>query len=305
MKFQYKEEHPFEKRRAEGDKIRKKYPDRVPVSSIFCFSCDSTTKKIDRKKIRDGVVESLQAFKGCLIAIKGSAFLNNSHQNVRAEKKMSSSWRARKKNSVELWNSVWVIAPPLLSAKEISRRPRLLLFYKNNAKVAIFSLKLQIFYLHQGQMMICWRVEERKFILCLEVITKIAAASDALIASPPEGKVVDAWRKMSWNIKWKAINNNKVQLLASAGAVRNVQGETNTDRRNHMIITSTSTFLSVFEASSLRETKINNTKRSSFAFFFSFAIPQNLFVNEKIFSATARASAKASRNRRTNKLTHP
>lgn len=32
MKFQYKEEHPFEKRRAEGDKIRRKYPDRVPVS---------------------------------------------------------------------------------------------------------------------------------------------------------------------------------------------------------------------------------------------------------------------------------
>ncbi len=41
MKFQYKEEHPFEKRRAEGDKIRRKYPDRVPVSknkSIFFFS---------------------------------------------------------------------------------------------------------------------------------------------------------------------------------------------------------------------------------------------------------------------------
>ncbi|KAI7814341.1 Gamma-aminobutyric acid receptor-associated protein [Triplophysa rosa] len=32
MKFQYKEEHPFEKRRSEGEKIRKKYPDRVPVS---------------------------------------------------------------------------------------------------------------------------------------------------------------------------------------------------------------------------------------------------------------------------------
>jgi len=31
MKWQYKEEHPFEKRRAEGEKIRKKYPDRVPV----------------------------------------------------------------------------------------------------------------------------------------------------------------------------------------------------------------------------------------------------------------------------------
>jgi GABA(A) receptor-associated protein len=35
MKFQYKEEHPFEKRKAEGEKIRRKYPDRVPVS------CDS------------------------------------------------------------------------------------------------------------------------------------------------------------------------------------------------------------------------------------------------------------------------
>ncbi|CAN8177299.1 unnamed protein product, partial [Coccothraustes coccothraustes] len=30
MKFLYKEEHPFEKRRCEGEKIRKKYPDRVP-----------------------------------------------------------------------------------------------------------------------------------------------------------------------------------------------------------------------------------------------------------------------------------
>lgn len=38
MKFQYKEECPFEKRRAEGDKIRRKYPDRVPVSCIFFFS---------------------------------------------------------------------------------------------------------------------------------------------------------------------------------------------------------------------------------------------------------------------------
>ena len=34
MKWQYKEEHPFEKRRAEGEKIRKKYPDRVPVSNF-------------------------------------------------------------------------------------------------------------------------------------------------------------------------------------------------------------------------------------------------------------------------------
>ncbi len=35
MKWEYKEEHPFEKRRAEGEKIRKKYPDRVPVSAFY------------------------------------------------------------------------------------------------------------------------------------------------------------------------------------------------------------------------------------------------------------------------------
>ena len=34
MKFQYKEEHAFEKRKAEGEKIRRKYPDRVPVSTV-------------------------------------------------------------------------------------------------------------------------------------------------------------------------------------------------------------------------------------------------------------------------------
>jgi len=32
MTFLYKEEHPFENRRSEGENIRKKYPDRVPVS---------------------------------------------------------------------------------------------------------------------------------------------------------------------------------------------------------------------------------------------------------------------------------
>jgi len=32
MKWQYKEEHTFDKRRSEGEKIRRKYPDRVPVS---------------------------------------------------------------------------------------------------------------------------------------------------------------------------------------------------------------------------------------------------------------------------------
>lgn len=31
MKWKYKEENSFEKRKAEADKIREKYPDRVPV----------------------------------------------------------------------------------------------------------------------------------------------------------------------------------------------------------------------------------------------------------------------------------
>eukprot|EP00069_Balaena_mysticetus_P011474 bmy_07129T0 len=31
MKLVYKEEHPFEKWRSEGEKIRQKYPDRFPV----------------------------------------------------------------------------------------------------------------------------------------------------------------------------------------------------------------------------------------------------------------------------------
>lgn len=35
MKFNYKEEHPFETRKTEGEKIRKKYPDRVPVSLLI------------------------------------------------------------------------------------------------------------------------------------------------------------------------------------------------------------------------------------------------------------------------------
>lgn len=39
MKWQYKEENSLEKRKAEGEKIRKKYPDRVPVSEekLFVF----------------------------------------------------------------------------------------------------------------------------------------------------------------------------------------------------------------------------------------------------------------------------
>lgn len=42
MKFNYKEEHSFQHRKEEGEKIRKKYPSRVPVSLTIenwhCFS---------------------------------------------------------------------------------------------------------------------------------------------------------------------------------------------------------------------------------------------------------------------------
>ncbi|KAJ8871362.1 hypothetical protein PR048_027679 [Dryococelus australis] len=31
MKFRYKEEHSFEKRKEEGRRVRQKYPDRIPV----------------------------------------------------------------------------------------------------------------------------------------------------------------------------------------------------------------------------------------------------------------------------------
>jgi len=48
MKWQYKEENPFEKRRAEGEKIRKKYPDRIPViveKAPKCRLADCDKKK--------------------------------------------------------------------------------------------------------------------------------------------------------------------------------------------------------------------------------------------------------------------
>lgn len=37
MKWSYKTEHTFEKRRSEGEKIRKKYPDRIPVFPWYVF----------------------------------------------------------------------------------------------------------------------------------------------------------------------------------------------------------------------------------------------------------------------------
>lgn len=34
MRSKFKDEHPFEKRKAEAERIRQKYTDRIPVSSI-------------------------------------------------------------------------------------------------------------------------------------------------------------------------------------------------------------------------------------------------------------------------------
>ena len=33
MRSKFKDEHPFEKRKAEAERIRQKYADRIPVSS--------------------------------------------------------------------------------------------------------------------------------------------------------------------------------------------------------------------------------------------------------------------------------
>ena len=97
MKFQYKEEHPFEKRRAEGDKIRKKYPDRVPVS----FRTNKQKKNLKTKEnllnlshqncILKGFADSLfiadkQKFHKTLIQSWKVEF----SQQIQVEKKMSS-----------------------------------------------------------------------------------------------------------------------------------------------------------------------------------------------------------------------
>lgn len=37
MKFRYKEEHPFEERRRDGEKIRKKHSNYVPVGFKYLF----------------------------------------------------------------------------------------------------------------------------------------------------------------------------------------------------------------------------------------------------------------------------
>lgn len=44
MRSKFKDEHPFEKRRAEADRIRQKYNDRIPVSTDFTGGRDPTDK---------------------------------------------------------------------------------------------------------------------------------------------------------------------------------------------------------------------------------------------------------------------
>lgn len=48
MKWAYKEENTFDKRRAEGEKIRRKYPDRIPV--IVEKAQKSRLRDLDKKK---------------------------------------------------------------------------------------------------------------------------------------------------------------------------------------------------------------------------------------------------------------
>lgn len=48
IRWQYKEENNFERRKAEGEKIRKKYPDRVPV--IVEKSPKASIVELDKKK---------------------------------------------------------------------------------------------------------------------------------------------------------------------------------------------------------------------------------------------------------------
>jgi GABA(A) receptor-associated protein len=58
MKWVYKEENPFEKRRTEGEKIRKKYPDRIPVRDVLSRNTNHKlsqviVEKAPKSRLRD------------------------------------------------------------------------------------------------------------------------------------------------------------------------------------------------------------------------------------------------------------
>lgn len=38
MRSKFKDEHPFEKRKAEAERIRQKYADRIPVSQFYLYT---------------------------------------------------------------------------------------------------------------------------------------------------------------------------------------------------------------------------------------------------------------------------
>ena len=43
MRSKFKDEHPFEKRKAEAERIRQKYADRIPVSYLLQVQTSSTS----------------------------------------------------------------------------------------------------------------------------------------------------------------------------------------------------------------------------------------------------------------------
>ena len=45
MRSKFKDEHPFEKRKAEAERIRQKYADRIPVSHLTHFSAQYSRKR--------------------------------------------------------------------------------------------------------------------------------------------------------------------------------------------------------------------------------------------------------------------
>jgi GABA(A) receptor-associated protein len=46
MRSKFKDEHPFEKRKAEAERIRQKYADRIPVSVHRLTTLDGRVKRI-------------------------------------------------------------------------------------------------------------------------------------------------------------------------------------------------------------------------------------------------------------------
>jgi GABA(A) receptor-associated protein len=47
MRSKFKDEHPFEKRKAEAERIRQKYADRIPVCCSRCFPSLPATDERD------------------------------------------------------------------------------------------------------------------------------------------------------------------------------------------------------------------------------------------------------------------